>query len=167
MLLLVHGYPYSHHTWLPLIERLSPHYQVVAYDVRGSGQSSHPGAVSDYRLTHLANDLRAVARAVGQGQLDLATTGAAVVPLRGQWTLHAGRGDLQHIRLGFRGHLVQQFGCDAREIGDRIEVQTRVTVGHHDDARRPCGSVHPHIFDVVSGVRKSTAEQLKHLACGR
>lgn len=68
VLLLVHGYPDSHHTWLPLIERLSPHYQVVAYDVRGSGQSSHPGAVSDYRLTHLANDLRAVARAVGQGQ---------------------------------------------------------------------------------------------------
>jgi len=68
VLLLVHGYPDSHHTWLPLIERLSLHYQVVAYDVRGSGQSSHPAAVRDYRLEHLANDLRAVARAVGHGQ---------------------------------------------------------------------------------------------------
>lgn len=33
-LLMVHGYPDNHETWLPLIRQLAGRYRIVAYDVR-------------------------------------------------------------------------------------------------------------------------------------
>lgn len=64
MLLFVHGYPDNHEVWLPLIERLLGRYQVVAYDVRGAGESGKPGKTRDYRLELLSQDLKAVLDAV-------------------------------------------------------------------------------------------------------
>lgn len=63
-LLLVHGYPDSHHTWLPLIEQLQDEFQLFAYDVRGFGASDKPAGNAAYRLPQLGRDLRAVVRAV-------------------------------------------------------------------------------------------------------
>lgn len=52
VLVFVHGWLLSRHYWQPLIDRLSPHYQCLSYDLRGFGRSA-PGAPwrSDSDLT--------------------------------------------------------------------------------------------------------------------
>ncbi len=62
--LLVHGYPDSSHVWDGTATLLADHFHVVAYDVRGAGQSTAPDAVADYALDHLVADTAAVAAAV-------------------------------------------------------------------------------------------------------
>lgn len=64
MVLCVHGYPDNHEVWLPLIRQLSGRYQLVAYDVRGAGESDKPRKTRDYRLELLSQDLKAVLDAV-------------------------------------------------------------------------------------------------------
>jgi pimeloyl-ACP methyl ester carboxylesterase len=63
-IVFVHGYPDSHVVWLPIIEQLAPHFFVIAYDVRGAGQSDVPAKIADYRLDILSQDLAAVVDAV-------------------------------------------------------------------------------------------------------
>ena len=41
-LVLIHGHPFDHSMWLPQIEALSAHYQVITPDLRGYGKSSLP-----------------------------------------------------------------------------------------------------------------------------
>jgi 2-succinyl-6-hydroxy-2,4-cyclohexadiene-1-carboxylate synthase len=43
VLVFVHGWLLSRQYWQPLIDRLSPHYQCLSYDLRGFGRSA-PGA---------------------------------------------------------------------------------------------------------------------------
>lgn len=62
--LLVHGYPDNHRTWLPLVNALADEFQVFAYDVRGCGASDKPRGYRHYRLRHLGRDLEAVLRAI-------------------------------------------------------------------------------------------------------
>lgn len=62
-LLMVHGYPDNHETWLPLIRQLAGRYRIVAYDVRGAGASDKPRWSRDYHLQRLSEDLQAVIRA--------------------------------------------------------------------------------------------------------
>jgi NAD(P)-dependent dehydrogenase (short-subunit alcohol dehydrogenase family)/pimeloyl-ACP methyl ester carboxylesterase len=61
---LVHGYPDTSAVWDDVAAILEPRYHVVAYDVRGAGQSDRPPRREDYRLELLAQDLRAVIDAV-------------------------------------------------------------------------------------------------------
>jgi NAD(P)-dependent dehydrogenase (short-subunit alcohol dehydrogenase family)/pimeloyl-ACP methyl ester carboxylesterase len=63
-ILLVHGYPDSSHVWDATAARLADDFHVVAYDVRGAGQSTAPHPVEDYDLEHLVADTAAVAAAV-------------------------------------------------------------------------------------------------------
>lgn len=63
-ILLVHGYPDSSHVWDATAALLADAFHVVAYDVRGAGQSTAPHAVEDYSLEHLVADTAAVAAAV-------------------------------------------------------------------------------------------------------
>lgn len=63
-LLFVHGYPDSSQVWNAVAERLSSRFHVVAYDVRGAGDSSVPARVADYALSELSADLEAVLDAV-------------------------------------------------------------------------------------------------------
>lgn len=65
---LVHGYPDSSHVWDKVAQPLSARYRVVAYDVRGAGESSAPNHTSAYDLEHLVADLAAVVDAVSPGQ---------------------------------------------------------------------------------------------------
>jgi pimeloyl-ACP methyl ester carboxylesterase len=60
----VHGYPDNHHVWDGLAARLGGEFRVVTYDVRGTGDSDKPGAVSAYRMPRLVDDLLAVLDAV-------------------------------------------------------------------------------------------------------
>ena len=61
---LVHGYPDANHVWEKVAERLSRDFKVVAYDVRGAGNSSIPKGRAAYKLRQLRDDLHAVMDAV-------------------------------------------------------------------------------------------------------
>ncbi len=61
---MVHGWPDTHHLWTGVVERLAPDFRVVTYDLRGMGESSDPGAVSAFRMSEQADDLFAVIDAV-------------------------------------------------------------------------------------------------------
>ena len=65
---LVHGYPDNNQVWKPVAERLAKKYFVIAYDVRGAGQSDVPLHVKDYRMELLAQDLAAVVDEVIPGR---------------------------------------------------------------------------------------------------
>ncbi len=65
---LVHGYPDSAQVWEAIAERLAAQFHVVAYDVRGAGQSSVPTRIRDYRILELMGDLAAVFDAVAPGR---------------------------------------------------------------------------------------------------
>ncbi len=67
-IVLVHGYPDNNQVWKPVAELLAKKHFVIAYDVRGAGQSDVPNRVSDYRMELLAQDLAAVVDAVIPGR---------------------------------------------------------------------------------------------------
>lgn len=52
---LVHGWKQSHRLWDPVVARLAPRHRVVAFDLRGMGESDKPN--SDYSFAELAGDL--------------------------------------------------------------------------------------------------------------
>jgi pimeloyl-ACP methyl ester carboxylesterase len=62
--ILVHGYPDTHHVWDVVAIALATNHHVVCYDVRGAGQSGTPPDLRGYHLDRLADDLFAVAGAV-------------------------------------------------------------------------------------------------------
>ena len=65
---LVHGYPDNNQVWKPVAERLAKNHFVIAYDVRGAGQSDVPHRARDYQLELLAQDLAAVVDAIIPGR---------------------------------------------------------------------------------------------------
>ncbi len=56
-LVLIHPFSASLEYWAPQIERFSPKYRVIAYDVRGHGLSTAPVGEENYTLDILAEDL--------------------------------------------------------------------------------------------------------------
>jgi pimeloyl-ACP methyl ester carboxylesterase len=52
---LVHGWKQSHRLWDPVVARLAQQHRVVAFDVRGMGESDKPN--STYTFEELARDL--------------------------------------------------------------------------------------------------------------
>jgi NAD(P)-dependent dehydrogenase (short-subunit alcohol dehydrogenase family)/pimeloyl-ACP methyl ester carboxylesterase len=62
--ILVHGYPDNLSVWDGVAERLSVHFRVVRYDVRGHGDSQAPDGRDGYRIEALNADLKAVKDAV-------------------------------------------------------------------------------------------------------
>jgi epoxide hydrolase 4 len=65
LLLLLHGFPEFWYSWSKLIPLLSPHFKVVAPDLRGYGQTDKPGQVRDYHYRTLAKDVAELIRALG------------------------------------------------------------------------------------------------------
>ncbi|MBT0566290.1 SDR family oxidoreductase [Williamsia sp. CHRR-6] len=63
---LVHGWPDTHHLWTQVAPILAESFHVVAYDTRGYGSSDAPDGDAAYTLPELALDLFAVARAVSE-----------------------------------------------------------------------------------------------------
>lgn len=68
VIVLVHGYPDNRHKWDDVAPLLAERFQVVAYDVRGAGQSFRPARTRDYRLERLTADFTAVIDAVSPHQ---------------------------------------------------------------------------------------------------
>ncbi|MFD5129540.1 alpha/beta fold hydrolase [Streptomyces olindensis] len=67
LVLLLHGFPESWHSWRhqfgPLAEA---GFRVVAPDQRGYGGSDHPEDVADYSILHLVGDVVGLIRALGE-----------------------------------------------------------------------------------------------------
>jgi haloacetate dehalogenase len=74
-LLLLHGYPQTHHCWHAVAGRLAEHRTVVAADLRGYGASSVPEvdpAHHAYSKRQMAADMVALMRALGHDRFAVA-----------------------------------------------------------------------------------------------
>jgi NAD(P)-dependent dehydrogenase (short-subunit alcohol dehydrogenase family)/pimeloyl-ACP methyl ester carboxylesterase len=69
--LAIHGYPDNHHLWDGVAEHLAGRYNLVAYDVRGAGESARPARRSNYRFSQLISDIGAVIDSLGVGRVHL------------------------------------------------------------------------------------------------
>ncbi len=63
--LLLHGFPESHRTWLPVAERLKDRVRLIMPDLRGFGQSDRPQEVERYATDALIGDIFAIPEAMG------------------------------------------------------------------------------------------------------
>jgi NAD(P)-dependent dehydrogenase (short-subunit alcohol dehydrogenase family)/pimeloyl-ACP methyl ester carboxylesterase len=63
-IVLVHGWPDTHHLWLNVIPLLAQRFHVVAYDTRGHGRSTHPKDWKSFTLAEMSRDFTAVIDAV-------------------------------------------------------------------------------------------------------
>jgi short-subunit dehydrogenase/pimeloyl-ACP methyl ester carboxylesterase len=74
-ILAIHGYPDNHHVWdgvaEEFCERYRGRYNIVAYDVRGAGESSRPAKRSGYAFRQLVSDIGAVIDSLGVEQVHL------------------------------------------------------------------------------------------------
>jgi NAD(P)-dependent dehydrogenase (short-subunit alcohol dehydrogenase family)/pimeloyl-ACP methyl ester carboxylesterase len=74
-ILAIHGWPDNHHVWDPVAEEFASsypgRYNVVAYDVRGAGESSRPAKRSGYTFPNLISDLGAVIDSLGVERVHL------------------------------------------------------------------------------------------------
>ena len=70
-ILAVHGYPDNHHVWDRVAAELADRYNVVAFDVRGAGESSKPTDRSGYRFPQLVSDIGAVIDSLGVDEVHL------------------------------------------------------------------------------------------------
>ncbi|KAH8591686.1 Alpha/beta hydrolase fold protein [Bisporella sp. PMI_857] len=67
-LLLLHGFPQSHHMWHLITPQLSPSFTIIAIDLRGYGASSKPPASpshASYSKSTMARDCAAVMATLG------------------------------------------------------------------------------------------------------
>ena len=63
--ILLHGFPESHRTWRELAPRLEEDFFLVMPDQRGFAASDQPQDVDEYRTDKLADDIFALADALG------------------------------------------------------------------------------------------------------
>lgn len=59
-LVLIHGYPDDRAVWSAIAERLAGRFYVVAYDVRGAGESACPKYTAGFKIPELVADFKAV-----------------------------------------------------------------------------------------------------------
>ncbi|OBI14215.1 alpha/beta hydrolase [Mycobacterium sp. E2462] len=67
----IHGYPDNHHVWDGVADELGGRYNVVAFDVRGSGESGTPARRSGYRFAQLVADIGTVIDSIGVDRVHL------------------------------------------------------------------------------------------------
>lgn len=67
-LVLVHGWPDSHHLWDGVVPLLADRFRIISYDNRGVGKTSVPKRVSSYTTGRYADDFAAVADALAPGE---------------------------------------------------------------------------------------------------
>ncbi|OAA36331.1 hypothetical protein BBO_08208 [Beauveria brongniartii RCEF 3172] len=64
-LLLLHGFPQSHHIWHEVTRQLGQSYPIVLIDLRGYGSSSKPDQVHHYAKSAMARDCVTVMASLG------------------------------------------------------------------------------------------------------
>jgi pimeloyl-ACP methyl ester carboxylesterase len=62
LVVLLHGFPESRHSWRHQIGPLSKRYRVIAPNLRGYGKSDRPCGVAAYRMDRLVADVRGLVR---------------------------------------------------------------------------------------------------------
>lgn len=70
-ILAIHGWPDNHHLWDGVAAELGSRYNVVAYDVRGAGESSRPAGRAGYAFAQLVSDIGVVIDSLGVGPVHL------------------------------------------------------------------------------------------------
>lgn len=68
-LVLLHGWPHTSHAWRHVIPLLSPHFRVIAPDLRGLGDTSRPA--EGYDNASVAGDVLELMDALGVERFDL------------------------------------------------------------------------------------------------
>lgn len=72
LVLLLHGFPQTSRSWLPVMRSLAEAgHRAVAIDQRGYSPGARPSGVRAYALDHLVGDVLAVAYDIGGHQFDL------------------------------------------------------------------------------------------------
>jgi pimeloyl-ACP methyl ester carboxylesterase len=71
LILFVHGFPEFWYAWKDLLPEFGRDHLAVAPDMRGYNLSSKPADASDYAVSHLVDDLRALARSLGHEKFTL------------------------------------------------------------------------------------------------
>src|SRR5450755_4099022 len=67
LVVCLHGFPQSSHAWLPELDRLAAEgFYAVAPDLRGYGKSEKPAAVSAYKASRLALDVKEIVTGLGR-----------------------------------------------------------------------------------------------------
>ena len=64
-LLLIHGFPQTHHIWHRVAPELVAKYNVIIPDIRGYGASSKPPNISSYSKTKMAKDMAVLMEKLG------------------------------------------------------------------------------------------------------
>jgi pimeloyl-ACP methyl ester carboxylesterase len=125
LVLLLHGFPQTRHTWRAELQALAAAgYRAMAPDQRGYSPGARPATVDDYRVEHLVADVLALADATGP-------TGRAEPPADGGAPEGSG---------GQRFHLV------GHDWGGQIAW---MTAAHHPDRVRSLSVIsrpHPRAF---------------------
>lgn len=65
LMLLVHGFPELWYSWRWQLEAFKEDYEVVAFDLRGYGQTEKPKGKDNYRIDRLADDIASLVNALG------------------------------------------------------------------------------------------------------
>ena len=68
-LVLLHGYPQTHHAWHKVIPELARHFTIIAPDLRGLGDSQRPE--TGYEKDIIAEDIYQLVRSLGYEQIYL------------------------------------------------------------------------------------------------
>jgi pimeloyl-ACP methyl ester carboxylesterase len=68
-LVLLHGYPQTHHAWHKIIPELARHFTVIAPDLRGLGDSERPE--TGYEKHIIAEDIYQLVRSLGHEKIYL------------------------------------------------------------------------------------------------
>lgn len=65
LMLLVHGFPELWYSWRWQLEAFTDEYEVVAFDLRGYGQTEKPKGIEHYTIDKLADDIACLVKALG------------------------------------------------------------------------------------------------------
>eukprot|EP00753_Platysulcus_tardus_P017827 PLAT6563.1.p1 GENE.PLAT6563.1~~PLAT6563.1.p1 ORF type:complete len:345 (+),score=151.80 PLAT6563.1:187-1221(+) len=68
LMLCIHGFPENWFSWRHQLAEFSKSYRVVAFDMRGFGESDRPAAKSAYLADALRGDIRGMIEALGERQ---------------------------------------------------------------------------------------------------
>lgn len=131
VMVLVHGFPDTAQLWREVAPRLAERFHVVAYDVRGAGQSTAVRGFWRYRYKHLTQDLLAVVNAVsptrsvhlvGHDWGALQGWDAVAHPsLKGRIaSFSAATPSLDHVGLWFRRRLLRPTPRHVMELGSQL-----------------------------------------------
>ncbi|XWW98020.1 hypothetical protein V2A60_006016 [Cordyceps javanica] len=64
-ILMLHGFPQSHHIWHKVTKQLVHRYSIILVDLRGYGSSSKPGEIRHYAKSAMAQDCVTVMDSLG------------------------------------------------------------------------------------------------------